>query len=243
MKKILDYILSCVYIVVFAFILLVFHPLQWLAFNIFGAKAHQKVVQGLNAALLYSTGLMGTVASFFNNQKIDIRKKYFIIANHQSMFDIVGIIWFMRKLNPIFVSKKSLAKGIPSISYNLKHSGAALIDRKDRNQAISEIKRMCKHAEIHGFTPTIFPEGTRSPNGDIKRFASAGFELIIKEFQPDYIVPILISKTGKFNPKGLFPFTSFVRMKYEVMPMIKPENDIKKQLEMIENGLRNALES
>lgn len=243
MKKILDYILSCIYIVVFALLLLIFHPLQWIAFNAFGPRAHQKVVQVLNAGLLYSTGLMGTVGAFFNNQKIDVRKKYLIIANHQSMFDIVGIIWFMRKLNPIFVSKKSLAKGIPSISYNLKHSGAALIDRKDRKQAISEIKRMCQHAEQHGFTPTIFPEGTRSPNGDIKRFASVGAELIVKEFNPDFIIPILISKTGKFNPKGLFPFTSFVRMKYEVMPMMKPEKDLKKQLKMIEDGFRNALES
>lgn len=243
MKKILDYILSCIYIVVFALLLLIFHPLQWIAFNAFGPRAHQKVVQVLNAGLLYSTGLMGTVGAFFNNQKIDVRKKYLIIANHQSMFDIVGIIWFMRKLNPIFVSKKSLAKGIPSISYNLKHSGAALIDRKDRKQAISEIKRMCQHAKQHGFTPTIFPEGTRSPNGDIKRFASVGAELIVKEFNPDFIIPILISKTGKFNPKGLFPFTSFVRMKYEVMPMMKPEKDLKKQLKMIEDGFRNALES
>lgn len=243
MKKILDILLSCIYIVVFAFFLLLFHPLQWIAFNVFGPRAHQKMVQILNACLIYSTGLMGSVGAFFNNQKIDVSKKYLIIANHQSMFDIVGIIWFMRKLNPIFVSKKSLAKGIPSISYNLKHSGAALIDRKDRKQAITEIKRMCHHAELHGFTPAIFPEGTRSPNGELKRFASVGAQLIIKEYKPDYIIPILISKTGKFNPKGLFPFTSFVRMKFEVMPMLKPGKDIKEQLQMIENGFRNALES
>ena len=38
------------------------------------------------------------------------------------------IIWFMRRHTPIFVSKIELAHGIPGVSYNLRKSGAALID-------------------------------------------------------------------------------------------------------------------
>jgi 1-acyl-sn-glycerol-3-phosphate acyltransferase len=38
------------------------------------------------------------------------------------------------------VSKKELGQGIPSISFNLRHGGSALIDRKDPKQAIPAIK-------------------------------------------------------------------------------------------------------
>jgi 1-acyl-sn-glycerol-3-phosphate acyltransferase len=38
------------------------------------------------------------------------------VANHQSLYDILGIIWYLRKFHAKFVSKKELGKGIPSVS-------------------------------------------------------------------------------------------------------------------------------
>ena len=64
-----------------------------------------------------------------------------IVSNHQSMNDIPPIIWYMRKYHPKFVSKIELGKGIPSVSYNLRHGGSALIDRKDSKQALVAIAR------------------------------------------------------------------------------------------------------
>jgi 1-acyl-sn-glycerol-3-phosphate acyltransferase len=60
------------------------------------------------------------------------------VSNHQSMYDIIAMIWFLRRFHCKFVSKKEL-EGIPSIS-NLRHGGSALIDRKDPKQAIPAIK-------------------------------------------------------------------------------------------------------
>jgi 1-acyl-sn-glycerol-3-phosphate acyltransferase len=48
----------------------------------------------------------------------------------------------LRDFHCKFVSKKELGKGIPSVSYNLRHGGSALIDRKDPKQAIPEIKKI-----------------------------------------------------------------------------------------------------
>ena len=59
------------------------------------------------------------------------------VANHQSLYDIPPFIWFMRSNHPKFISKIELAKGIPSVSYNLRHGGAALIDRKNPRQSFS----------------------------------------------------------------------------------------------------------
>ena len=69
----------------------------------------------------------------------------------------------MRKWHPKFISKKELGKGIPSVSYNLKYGGSALIDRKDPKQALPEIKKVkyektlesCKiHAEFEVYLKT-----------------------------------------------------------------------------------------
>lgn len=240
-KKLLDYILSLPYFIYFVLVVLIFHPIQWLAFNLFGNRFHQKVVHVMNGAFVYGMVLNGSIMRFFNNQKLPTDKKYLIVANHQSMFDIIGIIWFLRKLNPIFVSKKSLAKGIPSISYNLQKSGAALIDRKDRNQATQELKRMSKHSEKYGFTPVIFPEGTRSPNSLVRRFNTTGISTIIENMNIDYILPVLVRNTGKFNPKGFYPFSSFTLMNFEIMPKIKPAADLKKQVKELEQSFRNVL--
>ena len=46
------------------------------------------------------------------------------------MYDISPIMWYLRKHHVKFVAKKELGKGIPSVSYNLRHGGSILIDRK-----------------------------------------------------------------------------------------------------------------
>ena len=83
------------------------------------------------------------------------------------MFDIPPIIWYLKKHIPKFVSKKELAKGIPSISYNLRNGGAALIDRKDKKQAITEMVNFAKRVKSNNWSAVIFPEGTRIPPGNM----------------------------------------------------------------------------
>lgn len=241
MKKIVDILLSVVYYIPFVLLILIMHPVQWIAYNFIGKKAQQRAVQALNGGFIYTLPLLLSGSRYFNNQKIEKDKRYLIISNHQSMFDIVGILWHMRAYFPIFVSKKDLGKGIPSISYNLQKSGAALIDRKDKRQAITAIREMCKHAKEQGFSPVIFPEGSRSRTGKLKKFATAGIQVIVKEFEPDYIVPVVVRNSGKLNPKGLFPLRSLVIMSHEVMPLIPVGKD-GVDVAFLESCYRNVLE-
>ena len=46
--KILSYILSPIFVLTFTLLLVIFHPFQWLSFNLFGIKGHTKVVDALN---------------------------------------------------------------------------------------------------------------------------------------------------------------------------------------------------
>ena len=114
----------------FTILLFVFHPIQIIAFRLFGYNAHAKSVNCLNGFIVYGWYLTFSSIKFKVSVPIPTDRPLLFIANHQSTFDIPGLIWFLRKYHPVFVSKKELAKGVPSISYNLRHSGAALIDRK-----------------------------------------------------------------------------------------------------------------
>lgn len=222
MKKIVDYILSCVYLLYFGLTLVVFHVLQVVAWHTFGKQAHKKVVDWMNAFISYGWYLTGSRIRFEQPYELPTDRPIIFVANHQSMFDISPIIWFLRKYTPIFVSKIELAKGIPGVSYNLRRSGAALIDRKDPKQAIVEIARLGKHIQQTKHSAVIFPEGTRSASGKMRPFVTGGVATLLKRAPSALIVPVAIRGTGHFNPKGVFPLTAFSRMSWVVLPAIEP---------------------
>ena len=61
---------------------------------------------------------------------------YIIVCNHQSLYDIPPLIWYLRQIHPKFISKKELGRGIPSVSFNLRHGGSLLIDRAKAKDAL-----------------------------------------------------------------------------------------------------------
>jgi 1-acyl-sn-glycerol-3-phosphate acyltransferase len=221
MKKLLDYILSIIYLVYFLMVLLIFHPIQNVCFHFFGQRVHQKSVHWLNFFLLYGVRILGTGLYFVEKTKLPTDRPIIFVANHQSMFDIIGMIWYLRKNFPVFVSKIELSKGIPSISYNLRKSGAALIDRKDGKQATVEIAKLGKMIEQTKSSAVIFPEGTRSKTGFMKPFAVGGVAILMKKSPNALIVPIAIENVNKMNPKGYFPLVSFQNLTWTVLPPIE----------------------
>ena len=203
--KILSYILSPIFVLVFFLFLILFHPLQWLSLNIFGHKVHGKVVDILNFFLVKSMLIIGVPVRLINNHKIPENASIIFVSNHQSTFDIPPIGWFFRKHKPKFVAKIELGKGIPSVSYNLRHGGAALINRKDPKQAIGALVEFSKRIKEKNWGAIIFPEGTRSRNGEPKRFSSNGLKVIAKFNKEGYIVPLTINNSWKVFKYGKFP--------------------------------------
>lgn len=197
--------MSILYYVLFYSTLLLFHPIQWICFNLFGYKAHKKSVDLLNFFLVANTYVLGTSYKIENKEYLPEGVPLIIAANHQSLYDIPAIIWFMRKVHPKFISKIELAKGIPSISYNLKHGGSVVIDRKDPKQALSAIRDLSLYIEENKRSAVIFPEGTRSRTGKPKRFAENGLKVLCKYAPSAYIVPVTINNSWKMVRWGSFP--------------------------------------
>lgn len=205
MEKFISYPISVIYYLCFGLCLVFFHPIQWFCLNVFGYQAHKKSVDYLNFFLCKCTSILGTTYRFINIGKIPKNVPIIFVANHQSLYDIVGIIWYLRRFHAKFVSKMELGKGIPSVSYNLRHGGSVLINRKDSKQAIPLIKELSEYIERHKRSAVIFPEGTRSKNGVPKEFAQGGLKILCKYAPSAFIVPITINNSWKIVKFGAFP--------------------------------------
>ena len=189
----------------FGLCLVIFHPIQWICFNVFGYQAHKKSVDYLNFFLVKCTNILGTTYRFENLNSIPKNVPLIVVANHQSMYDIIAIIWYMRRYHCKFVSKKELGSGIPSVSYNFRHGGSVLIDRKDPKQAIPTIKGLSEYIKKNTRSAVIFPEGTRSKTGKPKEFAQSGLKILCKYAPSAYVVPISINNSWKMVRFGAFP--------------------------------------
>src|SRR5690606_18252318 len=205
MEKIISYPITIIYYLIFGLILYIFHVIQWICFNVFGYQAHKKSVDYLNFFLVRCTQILGTTYKIKNRELAPNGVPVIIVANHQSMYDIPPIIWFLRKLQPKFISKKELGKGIPSVSYNLRHGGSVLIDRKDPQQALPEIKKVAEYIEKHNRSVVIFPEGTRSKTGEPKKFSETGLKILCQNAPSAYILPVTINNSWKLVKFGTFP--------------------------------------
>ena len=239
--KLVSYPFSILFGLVFLIILLIFHPLQWIGLKI-GYNAHNKVVEILNLFTVRSLLLLGNTVTLKKHYKIPENTSIIFVANHQSMFDIPPIIWYLRKYQPKFVSKIELQKGIPSVSFNLRHGGAALINRKDPKQALSELARFSQRVHDNKWSAAIFPEGTRSRDGNPKKFSVNGLKTIIK-FNPNaYIVPISINNSWKIFKYGSFPLGMFNKIILETFEPIPLKNaNIDQVLVNIEETIKSHI--
>jgi 1-acyl-sn-glycerol-3-phosphate acyltransferase len=224
MRKFFGYILSPFAILAFFLVLLIFQPIQWLCYKLGGYTAHKWSVDVLNLCLLSTVYLAGNRVIFINKQNLPIGRPIIFLANHQSMFDIPPMIYYLRKYHAKFISKIELTKGIPSISFNLKYGGGANIDRKDSRQSVAEIIKLANRMKENKWSAVIFPEGTRSKDGQVKTFQVGGIATILKKCPEALIVPVAIKNTWKITQYGYYPLNTFLRMTWEVLEPIEPNS-------------------
>lgn len=219
--KLLSYPFSVLFYLLFGFLLLMFEGIQRICLNVFGYNAHKKSVGLVNGLFLVCMSVLGTRFRFKIADKIPENVPIIIVSNHQSLWDIPPMIWFLRKLHPKFISKKELGKGIPTVSYNLRKGGSVLIDRKNPVQATREIKKIAEYISETHRSVVIFPEGTRSRDGIPKKFHRKGLITLFENAPNAYVLPITINNSWKLQRYGMFPIPMFTRLTFYVHPAIK----------------------
>ncbi len=240
MLKLLSYPLTIIYFLCFFLTLIIFHPIQWIAFKVFGYHALKKIVDILQFFLMRCMNVLGTRFTFNNPYKIDTDHPLIIVANHQSMYDISPIMWYMRKHHPKFISKIELGKGIPSVSHNLRYGGSVLIDRKNPRQSLPAIMKFGEYIEKTKRTAVIFPEGTRSIDGNPKPFQTKGLEILFKKIPSALVVPISINNSWKVLRYGKFPMGLGTHLIFTVHKPLKVSTFVDKQelINVVENTIK-----
>jgi 1-acyl-sn-glycerol-3-phosphate acyltransferase len=242
MNKILGYIFTPVHYLFFGLVLCLFHPVQWVALKLGGTEAHKRSVDVMNLFLVGTYFILSSRIKFTNQFDLPVNRPVIFIANHQSMYDIPPLIWFLRKYHAKFISKIELTRGIPSISYNLKYGGGANIDRKDSKQAIAEILKLGERLKLHNWSAVIFPEGTRSRDGKLKQFAVGGVATLLKRCPDALIVPIAIKGSWKLVQYGTFPLSFGEKMSWTVLrPIENSGKPLEEIVGMAEEAIRVEL--
>ncbi len=129
-------------------------------------------------------------------------KRIILMCNHSSLYDIpvsfLAIPGSVRML-----TKKELFK-IPVLSMAMKKADFVSIDRQNKEQSIKDLANARKKLE-QGIMIWIAPEGTRSKNGQLKKFKKGGFHLAIETNA--IIVPVVIRGINKILPTNTYQLT------------------------------------
>lgn len=125
----------------------------------------------------------------YDESKAGLPSQFMIICNHQSLFDIPAFLRFMPEKELRFIAKDTLGKGIPMVSPMLKSQQHCLIPRNVRPlESVKLISDFGERSKNQNLIPVLFPEGTRSRDGQLGKFYSAGFRTLSEASGLDVVI-------------------------------------------------------
>ena len=186
----------------------IFDPLIWLytvalgplavPVSLFGEK--ERILH--NFARAWSWMIMKTILSpvrVTGLEKIDTSKPHVYAVNHASALDIPVLYVYLPFQFRILFKKELLS--YPVIGWHLKRSGQVCVDQQNPSKSVAQIRSAVKSLQ-GGMPRVIFPEGGRTPDGEIKPFMPGAFFLAIKA-QAD-IVPVALVGTYELLPMNTY---------------------------------------
>ena len=148
---------------------------------------------------------------------IDRKKRYVIVVNHNTVFDIPTLYYI--PLNFRWVSKREVFK-VPFFGQYLVLHGDICIDRGRAAEAMEQLLREGRLWISRGASVAIFPEGTRSKDGEIHRFKAGAFTLA-REAGVE-ILPVVLDGTRTIVRRNLM-FNWGNRITIRVLPPVSRE--------------------
>jgi 1-acyl-sn-glycerol-3-phosphate acyltransferase len=160
---------------------------------------------------------------------------FIVVANHQSIADIPAISYLPWEMK--WLSKESNFK-VPGLGWMMSMAGDVPLRRGERESAKSAMAR-CKWYLDRGMSIMIFPEGTRSSDGEIKPFKDGAFRLALETGHP--ILPVAVAGTRHAIPKNSWVFGVKCQARIEVLPPIPVEGMTEADLETLKERVRGEI--
>lgn len=129
---------------------------------------------------------------------LDTGEPAILVSNHQSNFDIFSLFCGL-PVSIRFVAKSELAQ-IPVLAQAMRAAGHVFIDRTDRRGSVDAMRIAGDRLRSENLCLGLFPEGTRSRNGQLGRFKKGSFALAIETQLP--IVPIAVDGGWRLAGRG-----------------------------------------
>jgi 1-acyl-sn-glycerol-3-phosphate acyltransferase len=159
------------------------------------------------------------------------------VSNHQSMVDILAV--FALRMPFLWVSKVENFY-VPFLGWNMWLNHYVPL-RRGYLPSIMRMVRMCQRRIREGHSLFVFPEGTRSPNGNLIPFYPGAFRLAVRNRVP--IVPVVMDGTQVILPKKQL----FIRPRPVIVRVLEPVNpemvgnDYKRLLEVVRTRMQDEL--
>ena len=151
--------------------------------------------------------IWGKTLSFIFNIKLIVKGKhnlqnrnYIFAANHASLIDIPLLLIAVNRYT-VFIAKSELSK-IPIFKSILDRAGFIFVDRKNNDSAVKSMNNLMEDIKKIPRSVAIFPEGTRTSDGELLPFKKGAAIFAINTDIP--IIPVAISGTYSWSKKKLF---------------------------------------
>lgn len=119
------------------------------------------------------------------------------VSNHLGYFDIPLVLAYLGPVAKPLVAKKEIQK-IPMIRSWMKELHCVFIDRDNPRESMKALQE-AEEWVAQGYSMVVFPEGTRSKDGQVHEFKAGAFRIAQKNRVP--VVPFVIRDTDKLMPR------------------------------------------
>ena len=169
-------------------------------------------------------------------EKIPKDTKVLFVSNHRSNFDPIITWYILKKWKIAFVSKPSNFK-IPFFGRIIRKCCFMPIDRENPRNAIVTINKAAKLLKKQEVSIGIYPEGTRSKNGQLLPFHNGVFKIAQKAEAP--IVVLCVTGTEKISKRTPFRRTDVY---LDVLEVFSAQGIKETKTEMIGTAVRRLME-
>jgi len=165
---------------------------------------------------LYGYAYPGWRVRVHGRRFIRPRTPYVLVANHTSGADIVLCFALFKQFK--WVSKDSMFR-VPLIGWNMRLCRYVPLVRGSA-ESIAAMWRACHAWLARGISIMMFPEGTRSPDGQLREFKHGAFTLAREASVP--VVPVVIHGGHLLMPKDRQSFAPTAELDVEVLEPVAP---------------------
>lgn len=176
-------------------------------------------------------------------EKLDKNKNYVFMGNHLSYVDIFFLLSIIEQ-NVIFMAKEELFK-IPVFGFGVRALGLVPINRGESKDALKSLFEAAKKIQS-GYSVILFPEGTRSGDGNMLPFKRGAFTLAVRTGLE--IAPFVLEGTSDTLKKGSFLAKPFRKARVRFLDPVSPKGMkdrelldlIRERMEIEQRELRGA---